>query len=310
MRCPSPQLLAFVALGALLAPRAAGAEAVLFHVDPAQSWVRVQDGSELGLYLGPLGVVPSWPLVSQLGRIGGASASAQPGLPGPADGRATRIRGRVFAFLTPDAATPTNILISPLATMLVPLPSGTWWPPAFEPPDPNDPEPPPPPTTPAPAQLAFTTESALPGLQATIALRDVALQLRLGRPLVDQGGGRRGFSGAVTAHGQGGVIDVEALGAAGRGGFRKAGFYLGAVSGGLLEDLGPGGLRLTVPFTFDVPLRADLVGGLPARGNLALQGRIVATTVPVPEAGGAGPALAAAAVLGALVRRRARGARR
>lgn len=290
MRVPS--FAAAVLLLAVVHAGAARAELVLLHVDPAQSWIRM-DESGLGVYAGPGLGAPIATVRSQLGLLAGVSSIKQTGLPAVADGRTTRIAGRISGSFTPSAAAPTQILLGPYATMLRLTPSGSWLPGL-----PGDRE------TPAGADLAFVVGSEGFDPVVAVALRRAAFQLRVFFSVPE--GGTLASNG-LTAHVQGGDLAVAAGTPAfvsADGSLVEEGFYLGSVSGGLVEQIGEGEQKITLPFDFDVPLGPGSFGGAPLVANLAVSGRIVATTTPVPEAAPFLSLAAAAATLAGLRRRR------
>lgn len=273
VRVVGAALLAFLG-----ADHARADECVVFHVDPARSWVRVGESSGVGVYLGPGLQTSAAPFESQIGRLPGVSALSQTGLPGTPDGLGTRIEGRLLAIFVPNASAPTGLSLSPYATMLRLAPSGTW-----RPGTPDDP------TTPASAALAFVAGAGGFESMLLVALRRTAFQIRGFFPIPAS---RVLDSAGVTLHLQGGEVSVGTgtpVSVFGSGALIEEGFYIGSVSGGLLEDLGAGEKQITLPLDFNVSLDPQDFGGIPASGSLSLDGQIVATTTPVPE-----PALALA----------------
>ena len=295
MRAPREvaRIVGAVLLALLGAGHARADEYVVFHVDPARSWVRVGEASGVGVYLGPGLQTSAAPFESQLGRLPGVSASPQTGLPGTPDGLGTRIEGRLLAIFIPNAAAPTGLLLSPYATMLRLAPSGTW-----RPGTPDDP------TTSAPAALAFVADAG--GFESLlhVALRRTAFQIRGYFPIPAS---RALNSAGVTLHLQGGEVSVGTgtpVSVFGSGALIKEGFYIGSVSGGLFEDLGAGEKQITLPLQFNASLDPQDFGGIPANGSLSFNGQIVATTTPVPEPALALTGLATWAALAALARTR------
>lgn len=285
------RVLAAAAFLVSLGVPAARADWVEFHVDPSQSWVRI-DGSNLGVYAGPGLGIPLATVETQLGRLAGVSAIPQAGLPAAADGRVTRIEGTLGGSLMPSAAAPTQILLGPYTTMLRLAPSGSWLPGLAE-----DRE------TPAGAQLAFAVGDGGFDPVVAVALRRTAFQLRVFLN-VPQSGALA--SSGLTAHVQGGDLAVAAGSpalASADGSLVEEGYYLGSVAGGLFEQIGAGDQRITLPFQFAVPLGPSSFGGAPLTANLTVIGRIVATTTPVPEPH-APLALATAVLTLAALRRR------
>jgi hypothetical protein len=283
------------AVGALLALLLAGssrAEYVVFHVDPARSWVRVGDSNGVGVYLGPGLPISPIPFASQIGRLPSVSAFAQTGLPGTPDGLGTRIEGRLLAVFTPDASAPTGLLLNPYATMLRLTTSGTW--------RPGTPDQP---TKSAPAALAFSADAGGFTSLLFVALRRTAFQIRAFFPVPAS---RVLASTGVTLHIQGGEVSVGTTGSGitSTGALLEEGFYVGSVSGGSLEDLGEGEKQITLPLQFDVALDPQDFGGIPASANFSLTGQIVATTTPVPEPSLALAGLAAWMALAAFARLR------
>lgn len=296
-----PWILA-CSFGLALAGPAAAQTRYEFFLDPAQSFLQIEPGSEIVLDLpAPLGSV-SLPLVAQSDPA--TSGNVVPGI-GLSDGTRTALQG---AFVV-DLSLPTEVgfttsMVPVAAPPLITLvDSGQWLPGNASGPFAGD----------LAAEIGFSSLGLVVG---EIVLRDLAL--------VGFEGGEVSFVSAddYTFPAQPFSLDPE-IGiqiANGSVVFRGLGF-----DGGVL--LREGGLSIAVPadsgtltrigaddwrlaITFTSPLSVELLNPGPVRAEIDVTTTIVATTVPEPgPAGGLAAALGALAVIG-WRRRGGRGERR
>ena len=294
----------FLALAALLlvdfaAGNARGAD-VFFRVDPTQSRVRLDPGSQAQLNLpqnfSGFGMgVQILPLVAQPGG-GGAT------LPGgtPSDGLVTSLTGAIRVRLDDP---PTQIAFVRDATAIGLQDSGTWLPGL-----PNVP------ATAAGGELATTFGNATIAWAWNAVLRETALSFASNPgpdALTPTGAGTWSFAAGCSNGGscpgfrfEEGAIDfADPTGLLARHGLRRILEPLPNPPGtsGTLVETTSGRFTLTIPIDFTLTLdNIEMHNPVDLDSTLVLSGQIVA----VPEAGAGAAALAALAGLAALARRR------
>jgi hypothetical protein len=258
---------AVVAWVALAAPVPAQALIESFTLVPAQSFLQLdaESGFTIELGGGPLFA----PFATQVGVVPGATGAAVPGI-GPSDGLRTSLSGTVRTDVTP-----TQISIQSGGTAVTPGHSGTWAPGA--PANPN---------ALAPASLAVSFAFPSLDLAGTAALRGTAFSMNAAPTnRVAQTATSWTFAAFPLFSVLGGVIDFDTNLASigGRGFFDETRLLFGGQQNGLLEDLGGGLLRLTMPFDVTITLASEELGNAPVAATIALSGRIVGYNRPIPE---------------------------
>jgi hypothetical protein len=238
-----------------------------YFLVPDQSYVQLDAESGFSIELGSSTAFA--PFVSQLGIVPGASGLALPGI-GASDGLRTSLSGTVRADITS-----TQIAIQRGGTTLLPARSGTWGPGI-----------PSAPATPASAPLAVAFAAPSLGLTGAAAVRGTAFTLfSLPSSLTPQSATSWIFGAISLVSVLGGVIDFDTNLAAigGRGFLDPTQQFVSFGGSGLLEDLGGGLRRLTLPFDVTMTLGPSDLGNLPVGATLALSGRIVAYNQVIPE---------------------------
>lgn len=263
----SRRALALALWAWLAAPAPAQALIENYFIVPGESFLQLGAASGFSLDLGG-GTEVFAPFVSQLGIVPGTSGLVLPGI-GASDGLSTSLGGQLRVDLT------TMLRLLPGGTTILPARSGTWGPGI-----PSSPA--------APASASFGVAFSAPslGLTGTAALRGTAFTMNmLPTVLTPQSATTSTFDAFALVSVLGGVVDFDTnlVGIDGRGFLDETQLFVTDASGGLLDELGGGLRRITMPFDVTIAVGPDDLGNLPVSATLALSGRIVAFNRPIPE---------------------------